>query len=376
MVKINTEKIILYVVLITLAIGASVLFFGKAQPQSTVSDIKNAIPSETLVPEKKESTFKKYTEIVRPSGFVNTKDVPITIGQFIGKKVVLIDFVTYSCINCQRTFPYLSSWYDKYSDKGLEIIAIHTPEFAFEHKKENVEKAFKEFGLKFSAVLDNDYATWNAYGNQYWPRKYLIDIDGYVVYDHIGEGKYDETEKKIIDLLNERNTRLGLPKLEGGSLTALPEKEETGQGISPETYLGSQRSEYQYGKALMCESGACTYSDSIDIPDNRFSLSGKWKQVFENIELVSDTGSLFYHFNAGKVHLVADSNIPISAKVFIDGQPISNNISGSDVKSGEVTFSDSRLYNLVDTKGKTESHMLELRFSNPGFKGYAFTFGN
>ncbi len=374
--KINSEKIILYIVLVALATGASILVFGKSQPQSAVNEILNTTASETIAPEKKKTTFKKYHEVVNPKGFINTNDKSITIGEFIGKKVVLIDFVTYSCINCQRTFPYLASWNEKYNGKGLQIIAIHTPEFAFEHKKENVEKAFKEFGLKFPAVLDNDYSTWNAWGNQYWPRKYIIDIDGYVVYDHIGEGKYEETEKKIIDLLNERNKRLGEPLLPGGNITKLNNVTETGRGISPETYLGSQRAERQYGQALMCESGVCTYEEPISIPDSRFSLSGKWKQVFENIGLVSDSGSLFYQFTAGKVHLVADASSPVIAEIFIDGEPISSTISGSDVNNGEVVFSDSRLYNLVDTKGKTESHMLELRFKNSGFRGYAFTFGN
>jgi thiol-disulfide isomerase/thioredoxin len=372
--KINTEKIVLYVVLLTLAVGASVIVFGKAKPQSIVNEVLNKTASETLAPEKKKTTFKKYHEIVKPAGFVNTNDKPITIGEFVGKKVVLIDFVTYSCINCQRTFPYLSSWHDKYNDKGLQIIAIHTPEFAFEHKKENVEKAFKDFGLKFPAVLDNDYNTWNAWGNSYWPRKYLIDIDGYVVYDHIGEGKYEETETKIIDLLNERNARLGQPKIEGGSLTKSTEKNLLNIAISPETYLGSQRADKQYGKALMCESGSCSYGDPIDIPNDKFSLSGKWKQVFENIGLVEASGSLFYNYTAGKVHLVADADTPVTAQVFIDGDIIDNSIAGSDVKNGQVVFSESRLYNLVDSK-KVESHLLELRFEKPGVRGYAFTFG-
>jgi thiol-disulfide isomerase/thioredoxin len=372
--KINSEKIVLYVIIVALAIGASVLVFGKSQPQSVANEIQNTIPSETLVPDQKKTTFKKYNEVVNPKGFVNTDNKSISIGEFIGKKVVLIDFVTYSCINCQRTFPYIASWHEKYNDKGLQIIAIHTPEFAFEHKKENVEKAFKEFGLKFPAVLDNDYSTWNAWGNNYWPRKYIIDIDGYVVYDHIGEGKYEETETKIIDLLNERNTRLGQPKIEGGSLTKNTEKNILNIAISPETYLGSQRADKQYGKALMCESGSCSYGQPIDIPNDKFSLSGKWKQLFENIGLVEAPGSLFYNYNAGKVHLVADADTPVTAQVFIDGDIIDSSIAGSDVKNGQVTFSESRLYNLVDSKN-IESHVLELRFEKPGVRGYAFTFG-
>src|SRR5262249_31175168 len=147
----------------------------------------------------------RYIEIQDPAGFVNTPGgAPITIGQFVGKKVILIDFVDYSCINCERTFPYLNEWWSKYQNQGLEIIAIHTPEFSFEKDINNVEMAAKQFGIQFPIVLDNNYATWNAYQNEYWPHKYLIDIHGNIVYDHIGEGGYDETEAEIVKLLNER----------------------------------------------------------------------------------------------------------------------------------------------------------------------------
>jgi hypothetical protein len=126
----------------------------------------------------------------------------------------------------------------------------------------------------------------------------------------------------------------------------------------------------------MCESGACSYESSIEIPNDTFSLSGKWKQLQESIELISDSGSLFYHFNAGKVHIVADSVNPVTAEIFIDGKPIASNISGGSVVSGQVTFSESKLYTLVDIKGKSETHMLEIRFKDSGFRGYAFTFGS
>ena len=142
-----------------------------------------------------------YHEITDPAGFVNTNGQPIKISDYIGKKIILLDFITYSCINCQRTFPYLVSWNEKYKDKGLIIIGIHTPEFAFERVQKNVEDAMKKEGITFPIVLDNTYGTWNAYGNQFWPRKYLIDLKGNIVYDHIGEGKYDETEMIIQELL-------------------------------------------------------------------------------------------------------------------------------------------------------------------------------
>jgi thiol-disulfide isomerase/thioredoxin len=155
----------------------------------------------------KKMKYSMYKELVNPSGFVNSD--PFQLKDIVGKKVILLDVMTYSCINCQRTFPYANAWYEKYKDKGLEIVAIHTPEFAFEHKIENVRDAMTKFGIKFPVVLDNDYGTWNAYGNNYWPRKYLIDIDGFVTYDHIGEGGYDETELQIKNALKERAERLG-----------------------------------------------------------------------------------------------------------------------------------------------------------------------
>ncbi len=168
------------------------------------------IPSEKERVMAKSQLYPKAPELVHPSGFVNTDGKPITLAQYKGKKVVLIDVWTYSCINCQRTLPYVKAWYDKYKDQGLEIVGLHTPEFSFEKVQKNVEDAVKRDGITYPVVLDNDYATWNAYGNQYWPRKYLVDIDGFIVYDHIGEGNYDETEKAIQKALGDRAQALGV----------------------------------------------------------------------------------------------------------------------------------------------------------------------
>jgi thiol-disulfide isomerase/thioredoxin len=151
-----------------------------------------------------KDTATPYIEIMNPAGFVNTNDQPITLADYVGKQVILLDVMTYSCINCQRTFPYVNAWYEKYKDEGLIVIGVHTPEFSYEKDKNNVEKAMKEFGITFPVVLDNEYATWNALGNRFWPRMYLIDIHGNIVYDHIGEGAYKETEEKIQELLKER----------------------------------------------------------------------------------------------------------------------------------------------------------------------------
>lgn len=330
------------------------------QKNEATPALKEPQVTSTLTPSQKALQFPKYKELVNPDGFVNTNNIPITIGQYVGKKVILLDFVTYSCINCQRTFPYLNDWYTKYEDKGLIIIGIHTPEFAFEHLQKNVEAAAKQFGLQFPLVLDNEYGTWNAYGNSYWPRKYLIDIDGYVVYDHIGEGEYDTTEEKIVELLNERAQKLGEPAVTLGA-DPMPETSVGGPGESPETYLGSERSEYEY--------------DGIgELPKDRYSLSGNWDQQREYAQLTSDSGSITYHFKASKVHLVASSDIPVTAEIFLDGVRISASQSGQDVKDGSVIFNEARLYTLVDLKDGPSEHTLQIKVAGKGLQAYAFTF--
>ena len=186
----------------------------KAKNVTTPDTPVVAVPAQPVVPQTVSApetvTTKPFVEIVNPAGFVNTDGVPITIGQYIGKKVILVNIMTYSCSNCQATFPYVNSWYEKYADDGLLVIGIHTPEFAFEKDIKNVTTAMQKFGITYPVVLDNEYATWNAYANRYWPHKYLIDINGRIVYDHIGEGAYAETEQQIRKALAERTEVLSL----------------------------------------------------------------------------------------------------------------------------------------------------------------------
>ena len=227
---------------------------GSGQTINIAPKISSSTPSQTgdnqqvnsqrlADVKEKSSNYELAKEITTPDGFINTDGKHLAINDFIGKKVILIDFWTYSCINCQRTTPYLNSWYEKYKDKGLVIIGIHTPEFEFEKDYNNVKAAVEKFGIKFPVVLDNDYSTWSAYRNLYWPRKYLIDIDGYIVYDHIGEGGYEETEQKIQKALSEKMAVLNEKGVIDQSLT----KESYNQisQISPETYFGSARNDQQ-----------------------------------------------------------------------------------------------------------------------------------
>lgn len=300
-----------------------------------------------------------YVEIVSPSGFVNTEG--ITLGELIGKKVVLVEFLTYSCINCQRTFPYVVSWYSKYRDEGLEIIGIHTPEFAFEKNIDNVRKAMQEFGVEYPIVLDNEYATWNAYGNRYWPRKYLVDIQGNVVYDHIGEGAYEETEEKIRELLIERAQVLGVPAGTDaiGPMTSGVIAPSV-RANSPETYFGSLRNK-NFGNGKQNVSGIQTLAFPQSFIADTLYLDGVWDVQMEYAEAKS-TAKVAFQYEAANVYMVASSETPVSVEVVVDGVVVKT-----------ITVMEERLYTLVDSVS-IGTHVLELRTTS-GIRIYTFTFG-
>ncbi len=308
-----------------------------------------------------------YAEITDPSGFVNTgtnadgSPKPITIKQFIGKKVILVDFLTYSCINCQRTFPYLNAWYEKYKDQGLEIIGIHTPEFAFEKDINNVRAAMQKFGITHPIVLDNNYGTWNAYGNQYWPRKYLIDIHGNIVYDHVGEGAYDETEMKIKELLAERAKALGTDMPADGSLAASAVPAVSTAAGSPETYFGSARNQY-LANGASGTAGKQTLSLPQTPAPNKLYLGGTW-DISSEYAAPEDGASVLYRYNAKNVYLVASAAAPVNVDVLQDGALVRT-----------VTIAASTLYPLIEDAAAGE-HTLLLRVKGTGLKLYTFTFG-
>src|SRR3989344_5825680 len=198
------KRSILIIVLV--GIGGAIWYF-EAQKLDIGPEGEEATHIEKMNKAEKAKMFEPAKELIGAGRFINTE--PFRLRDQIGKKVILIDFWTYSCINCQRTPPYLNSWWDKYNDKGLLIVGVHTPEFEFEKNYDNLLRAVQKFEIEYPVVQDNSYSIWRSYRNQYWPRKYLIDIDGYIVYDHIGEGAYEETEMKIQELLNERMVALG-----------------------------------------------------------------------------------------------------------------------------------------------------------------------
>jgi thiol-disulfide isomerase/thioredoxin len=282
---------------------------------------------------------------LKPDGdWINTK--PFTLSQLRGK-VVLIDFWTYSCINCLRTLPHLKAWYATYHRDGLVIVGVHTPEFAFEHVSSNVRAAVKRLGITYPVVQDNRFKTWDNYANQYWPAEYLIDKTGHVRHTHFGEGEYDQTEALIRRLLGANGTHAR--RLADSTPTGL---------LTPETYLGYTRLANYVGTHVSPDRLA-SYTLPATIPQNSVAYGGRWRVGPERIVAGKDA-RLRLHFHAKDVYIVLGGHGTVRA--LIDGKPATT-----------LQVDAQRLYT-VRASNKTADATLELRFT-PGIQGYSFTFG-
>jgi cytochrome c biogenesis protein CcdA/thiol-disulfide isomerase/thioredoxin len=293
---------------------------------------------------------------------------PLTMKGLRGR-VVLIDFWTYTCINCLRTLPYLKAWDARYRAQWLTVVGVHTPEFAFEKKAANVLQAIRDKGLRYPVVQDNDYATWNAFTNQAWPAHYLVDARGRVRYVHLGEGDYPQTEAAIRTLLAEAGQRrLGAAARPRGRI------ETVGAKSTPETYLGSARAQgfSPVGPANGTRDYAAARGDAL--PQSVFSLGGRWAIGDESARAVRHA-TITAHVVGTAVYLVLSSagDRPRRVQVRLDGRPISAALAGDDVHDGVVTVRRQRLYALVRLRS-IQDHVLTLRL-DPGVSGYAFTFG-
>jgi cytochrome c biogenesis protein CcdA/thiol-disulfide isomerase/thioredoxin len=298
---------------------------------------------------------------------------PLTMSDLRGR-VVLIDFWTYTCINCIRTLPYLESWQRRYGNQGLTIVGVHSPEFPFEKDAGNVQAAIKQNGLTYPVVQDNNLATWSAWHNQYWPADYLVDANGNVRDAHFGEGGYDQTERAIRTLLREA----GRSDLGAG---ARARGETASRGLTtPETYLGTARARGWVNLPISlspaeatANAGSKSFGAAPLPPSNGFSYGGQWRLTPEDATAGSGA-EIKAGFGAEKVFLVLGSpDRPRTVRVLLDGRPIPNRLAGEDVHGGVATVSAQRLYRLVDLP-KAGHHLLTLRFE-PGITGYAFTFG-
>ncbi len=309
------------------------------------------------------------------SAWINSQ--PINIASLKGK-VVLVDFWTYSCINCIRSIPHINAWYNAYGNNGLVIIGVSTPEFQFEHNYSNVAAAVLKFGIKYPVALDNNYATWDAYGNQYWPADYIIDKNGNIRYVTFGEGDYNQTEKVIRELLLDA----GYPV--PPNLTSVPLGVNFSGIGTPEIYLGYQEAS-GHGSALGNNEGySPNYAVNYSIPrnlnahNNTVYLSGTWYDAPDGIIAVNNS-KIFLKYKANKVNIVAGANGTASARITVklDGRNLSQSQLGADVHISNGiatgTVNGSRLYNIVNT-GDYGWHTVEIDAS-PGFKLYTFTFG-
>ena len=275
-------------------------------------------------------------------------------------KVVLIDFWTYSCVNCVRTFPALREWHRKYKDKGLVIVGVHAPEFSFEKLRENVVMAAKKYRLNYPIAQDNEMLTWNAYRNQYWPAKYLINKEGRVVYQHFGEGRYEETESRIREALGLKPT----DKL-------FRSTQSTKRGQTPEIYLGTWRSRHFIEGALV--SGKKEYSSHYDnLPLDFWSLKGEWEVLYKNIKSHSPDSELRLNFKSKQVYLVIGGKEGSRVTVTLSNTPADSTF-GKDAPKGTLTIDGHRLYHLANL-GSFDKGTITLR-ADSGVEFYAFTFG-
>jgi cytochrome c biogenesis protein CcdA/thiol-disulfide isomerase/thioredoxin len=304
-------------------------------------------------------------EFVDNQRWFNTPgDRPLTLRGLRGR-VVLVDFWTYSCINCIRTLPYLKAWDERYRRDGLTIVGVHTPEFPFEREASNVEAAIRENGIRYPVVQDNEQATWNAYGNQYWPAEYFIDAEGRVRYVHFGEGEYGKKEQVIRDLLAEAGRRVS------GKETRVHAVAPSATVTTPETYLGAARAERFTNPML--SPGLHDFSAPASVPANEFAYRGRWRIALDSATAAAGA-SLDLNFGARRVYLVLGSpGRDRKLRVLLDGKPISGADAGADVHGGVVTVTGQRLYNLVDLP-RVDHHVLTLE-PEAGVMGYAFTFG-
>lgn len=354
--------------------GLSVYFSSLEQSAATdkTGDLQTQATQSSALTNIDKSRFKMAPELKGISGYINTDSQEFQ--ELIEGKVVLYDIWTYSCINCQRTIPYLTAWDEKYSDKGLLIIGIHSPEFEFEKDINNVEMAVEKFGINYPVVLDNDKVIWQAFENRYWPRKYIADDEGYIRYDHIGEGAYDQTEKVIQDLLEERAARLGLNVASAQPLVDLEEFKHGSR--TPELYFGYN---FAFGRNQLGNSEGfkpnqdVTYTIPQSLKDNFFYLDGTWKNLEDRMVLVSESGTIKLPYFAKQVNIVSDGQSELT--ILLDGKLISQSDAGNDVtEDGNVKISGATLYNLVNTP-EPSKHTLEIQVNKPGFEIYTFTFG-
>jgi cytochrome c biogenesis protein CcdA/thiol-disulfide isomerase/thioredoxin len=301
---------------------------------------------------------------------------PLTPRQLRGK-VVVVDFWTYSCINCLRALPYVRAWAEKYRDQGLVVIGVHTPEFAFEKSEANVREAVARLGVTYPVAMDNDFAVWRAFNNQYWPAHYFIDAQGRIRHHHFGEGDYDGSERVIQQLLKEAGAADIASDLVQVQAQGAEAAADMAQIASPETYVGYARAENFRSPGGFARDAVKTYGPAA-LRLNDWSLTGPWRVTREHAALTARGGRLAFRFKARDLHLVmgpGEGDAGLRFRVRIDGAPPGPD-AGSDIDAqGQGRVDRQRLYQLIRQAGPVRERTFEIEFLDPGAQVFAFTFG-
>jgi thiol-disulfide isomerase/thioredoxin len=310
------------------------------------------------------------------TGWLNSK--PLTAEGLRGK-VVVIDFWTYSCINCLRSLPYINAWNDQYGKYGLVIIGVHSPEFAFEKDGKNVQDAIKKFGIRYPVALDSSFAIWNAFHNRFWPAHYFIDAQGQIRGHHYGEGRYDQSEATIRQLLTEAGARNLPPPLQGSMGKGISAPADGAGTRSPETYLGFARGANFQSPGSFARDTLKAYELPATLALNQWALGGRWKVDAEKANLAAAGGRISFRFKARDLHLVmgpADATgKPVRFRVTIDGIPPGAN-HGVDIDAaGLGGVREHRLYQLIRQSGTVGEHTFTIEFFDAPVAAYSFTFG-
>ena len=358
-------------IIIVAGVGILSVVFSSLDQEGSLANISENIENQINID---KTGFKTAPDLVGIAHYLNT--TPEKLKEEMKEKVVLYDIWTYSCINCIRTLPYITAWDDKYSDQGLLIVGVHSPEFEFEKDPANVMMAIDKHGINYPVVMDNEMETWKAFENRYWPRKYIADHEGYIRYDHIGEGDYEKTEQVIQNLLRERAASLGIQTATNASLVDIEEFEHT-LFRTPELYFGYEfaQNRNQLGSY---EGFQPERTVSYDIPEkvelHKFYPTGDWKNHSDSMELVSDEGTIQLLYNAKEVNIVTENSAEI--EILVDGKMLPAEYSGKDVHAGSnvLSVSEPNLYNIINSD-ESSSHVLELKIKGKGFQIFTFTFG-
>ncbi len=293
-------------------------------------------------------------------------------------KVVLVDFWTYSCINCLRELPYVRAWAAKYGPAGLVIIGVHTPEFAFEKVVGNVQKAIKDLGVTYPVAVDSDYKIWGAFNNQYWPALYFIDAKGIIRHHHFGEGEYDESERVIKQLLHEAGAQSVATGLADVSAQGVQAAASNLYQISPETYVGYARAANFASPQGVSKDQAAKYTVPTSLTADQWALGGAWNVTSEGAVLQQAGGKIVYRFNGRDLHLVLGpmkDGRAVHFKVRLDGMDPGESKGADIAADGSGVVTEQRLYQLIRLVHPGAEHTVEIEFQDAGVEAFAFTFG-